>query len=93
MIAPSYEPCNNDQVYDMWAMLCQGNRDLSACLVNYAILLLAVMDIKGQPAAVKRFFESVPYVDASRMTVQTKKRSSHALVVEHPFRKNKEGHF
>lgn len=60
MIPSSYEPVNDDEVYDMWAMLCQGGRELSACLVNLGILLLAVMDIKGQPAAVKKFFEIVP---------------------------------
>lgn len=93
MIPPSYEPCNHDQVYELWALLCQGNKDLSACLINYAILLLAVMDIKGQPAAIKRFFESVPLTDSGRMTLPNRKRNSHAPVVENPFRKNKEGYF
>lgn len=96
MIPPSYEPSNDDEVYDLWAMLCQGNRDLSACLVNYAILLLAVVNIKGQPSAIKRFFESVPYLESSRVTMSVngnRRRTTNVAVIEKPFKKNKEGFF
>jgi hypothetical protein len=72
-------------------LLCQGNRELSACLVNYGILLLAVMNIKGQPSAIKKYFEDISYVDSCRVTMvnNARKKASHAPVVEHPFRKNK----
>lgn len=94
MIPPSYEPSNDDEVYELWAMLCQGNRDLSACLVNFAMLLLAVVNIKGQPSAIKRFFESVPYMESSRVTMgpSTRRRTTN-IVIEKPFKKNKEGFF
>lgn len=89
MISPSYEPIHDDEVYDFWALLCQGSKEHSVCLVNYAILLLAVMNIKGQPSAVKRFFESIPFVENGKSMQFAKRKPVTGVVVEKPYRRNK----
>lgn len=60
MIQNNYEPSKEDTVFQLWEVLTAG-RENYTCLVNLAIVLLAVMRVAMKAGSVKEFFSSICY--------------------------------
>jgi hypothetical protein len=56
MIQSNFEPQRNDVVSKLWAIVTAGSKENTTCLINFAIIILAVMKISLRIKSVKEFF-------------------------------------
>jgi hypothetical protein len=56
MIQSNFEPQRNDVVSKLWAIVTAGSKENTTCLINFAIIILAVMKISLRIKIVKEFF-------------------------------------
>lgn len=90
MIQPNYEPMKDDYVSQLWHILISGAKENTTCLINFSIIILAVMKIMVRIKSVKDFFADVCY---SLDTIRTMGGNTSKRMINREYRRNKEGYF